>query len=596
MGKKWITLSGLGALAVLLGAGPGLAADISISGFVRQETALKLTGAENLHTQQGNLFNGVTVPRDASVLAPALGLPPEFLQVPATRPVESRNNTFNLVATRLEVDVQATFNENFSGFMKVRAFVDWGVYKDFGDPSLFDTPFYGSSGSLLEVSNDNYMVDLPSLYLDYTKGPLWLRIGNQQIAWGEALFFRVLDVPNGLDLRRHLFIDWASEEYADERVASPAVRGSYQISGDWEIEGFVQKFSPSILPPPNSPFSFIPDQFVVHERQQFNAVDGTWNFGGRVRGQIGDLGVQLIAVRRRNPDGVFRWTRSGINIDLPGLPGSGALLQETPFSVAPIGGVVSAREWFTYAAFVRLDGVQGLNAAIDDFQPWSGLVGGFNVGDSKFLAEQELDLFFQLSGGLRGHIERVYPKETVLGIGLNYVIFGKPGSLLDQLVLRFEASYTPNKKFTRPSLGQVFIRKDEVAIFAAIEKFQRFSQNFPATFMVLQWMRKSQSDLFGRHLSGMGGTVDNVPTGAGSFNALSFALQQPFPSLIWRFDLAVLYDLKGGVLVQPGIRWKPRDTWTLELFVNIIEGKGNDNIMTTFDWADEVGLRLSWLF
>ena len=49
------------------------------------------------------------------------------------------------------------------------------------------------------------MVDLPAFYLDYNKGPLWVRVGNQQIAWGEALFFRVFDVVQGLDLRRLAF-------------------------------------------------------------------------------------------------------------------------------------------------------------------------------------------------------------------------------------------------------------------------------------------------------------------------------------------------------------------------------------------------------
>ncbi|MFZ5609628.1 MAG: DUF1302 family protein [Pseudomonadota bacterium] len=590
------TSAGLGVLIAALAGNATLAAEFSVSGFIRQETSLKLADAENPLTQQGNFFNGVEVPRDASFFAPILGIPPEFLQVPAVRGVESRDNSFNQIATRGEMDIQARFSDQLSGLMRVRGYVDWGLYKDFGDPNFFKTPFYGNRGSLLEIAGENYMFDLPALYLDYNNGPLWLRIGNQQIAWGEAIFFRVLDVPNGLDLRRHLILDWASEEYADERVPAPGVRGSYRVFGDWEIEGFAQKFSPTILPPPNTPYSTIPAAFTVQEKAQFDAVDDSWNFGGRIQGQIGELGVQFIAVRRRNPDGVFRWARSGVNIDLPGVPGSGLVLQETPFSVDPVGGVVSAQEWFTYAAFVRLDGLQGLNAAIDDFQPFTGLIGAFNVGDSRFLGDQQLDLFFQLSGGLRGHIERLYPRETVLGLGLNYVFFGAPGSLLDQLVVRFEGSYTPDKKFTNPTLGRQFIEDGEWAFFLALEKYQRFSQDFPATFIILQWLHRSESDMFGRYLSGMGGTVDRLPTGDKSFNALALAIQQPFPNLIWRFDLAVLYDLKGGALIQPALRWKPVDRWTVEAYVNIIEGSGNDNIMTTLDWADEFGLRLSYLF
>ena len=40
------------------------------------------------------------------------------------------------------------------------------------------------------------------------------------------------------------------------------------------------------------------------------------------------------------------------------------------------------------------------------------------------------------------------------------------------------------------------------------------------------------------------------------YDAVVFAMQQPFAQLIWRADLAVLYDTQGGILVQPAVRWK----------------------------------------
>ena len=62
----------------------------------------------------------------------------------------------------------------------------------------------GAEGSSpLEFAGEQYMIDFPQLYLDYQNGPLTVRLGNQQIAWGDLLFFRIMDVPNGLDLRRH---------------------------------------------------------------------------------------------------------------------------------------------------------------------------------------------------------------------------------------------------------------------------------------------------------------------------------------------------------------------------------------------------------
>ena len=77
-----------------------------------------------------------------------------------------------------------------------------------------NTPLDDGRGSAFEANDDDYMLDLPALYLDYNKGPLWLRVGNQQIAWGEALFFRVFDSVQGLDLRRHSVFGVAAEEYS----------------------------------------------------------------------------------------------------------------------------------------------------------------------------------------------------------------------------------------------------------------------------------------------------------------------------------------------------------------------------------------------
>jgi len=118
----------------------------------------------------------------------------------------------------------------------------------------------------------------------------------------------------------------------------------------------------------------------------------------------------------------------------------------------------------------------------------------------------------------------------------------------------------------------------------------------------LQWMHKSESDLFGRHLDGYGGSTKEAPGwkgpgGRNGFDAISFALQQPSPTLAWRTDLAVLWDPKGGYLVQPGVRWKPREAWSAELFANFIGGTSdNENTLSTFDYANEVAFRLTYQF
>ena len=87
------------------------------------------------------------------------------------------------------------------------------------------------------------------------------------------------------------------------------------------------------------------------------------------------------------------------------------------------------------------------------------------------------------------------------------------------------------------------------------------------------------------------------PSGRDGFDAISFALQQPSPTLAWRTDLAVLWDPKGGYLVQPGVRWKPNEGWSAELFANFVGGKSdNKNTLSTFDYANELAFRLTYQF
>ena len=126
----------------------------------------------------------------------------------------------------------------------------WDLYKNFHlndipganplgrldrKPNLFEYRVNGGSlmsrknPGALEVSGKRFMMDLPRFYLDYHKGPLHVRMGNQQIAWGQSLFFRVMDVPNGLDLRRHSLLDYVPEEFSDKRVPSPC--GARSVHG-----------------------------------------------------------------------------------------------------------------------------------------------------------------------------------------------------------------------------------------------------------------------------------------------------------------------------------------------------------------------------
>jgi len=575
------------------------AVDWQFSGFVRSDTALNTEDDPlNPFNQFGNPYNGVATPRN--------GIYPDT----ATRNFVNSPQTLDLQQFRAELDATGRFNEEFQLVTRARIVTDPGAYASepgLPAPNYLGYTVQGNGHPIpLEFSSRNYNIDFPALFAEYNSGPLDVRLGNQQIAWGQAIFFRVLDVPDGLDFRRHSLLDYVPEEFSDKRVPTPALRATYQVTDNWLIDGFVEKFEPSIYPNTNTPYNFIASQFTVYDK--YNAYNADVNEGIRVKGSIGDIGLQAIYAHRYNPDGVYRWTASGVDRDIPGLVGSGQLLEHTPFEVSA-NGVWSANEWFNYAAQSRLNGLTGLNAAITDFSPYTSLLGAVPVPNMAY-ARQELDTFFQLAGGaelgqnnggLVGTIAREYRQEDDFGAGASYVTSGPPGSLLDQLIINVEGLYVPNRTFTAPSLDVNFLRKPETTVAVVLEKYQRFFESLPATYLVGQFLYKSESDIFGRYIGGLGGTENQLPNGyGGGFKAAAFALQQPFPNLIWRFDFAALYDLKGGLLLQPAIRWKPSGNWSVELFYNYINariGKNpNENIFGGIQYADEVTLRVGYQF
>lgn len=605
---KVAKISTIGAVAVL-GSATVVAAEWSISGLIREEVAVKISDDKNPFNHAGNLYNGVSVANDGlgPLLAP--GIAPATLTRPAS---QTKNNNLNMLATRVELNLDGKLTENWAAHFKLRGITDLvGKAEDaFKDQNLFQQS-YGSNnyGAGLGTAGKDWMLDLPVAYLDYSDGPIWLRMGNQQIAWGEAVFFRVADVANGLDLRRHSLFDVAAEEFSDKRVSSLGVRGSYRFNENAQLESFVQQFAPSVLPGATSPYNPIPAQFVIDQKTGYDKVKNNFNLGFRIQGKFDDIGYQVFAVNRNNPDGVYRWTES---------KGPGAIAG-TPFSSGSGVGVYSAQEWFKYSSLSRLDGLGGLASALNEFS--ATRPGGYLSGTANAIAggcgapgstpgayavntssaSCILNTFFDPVAGfgnLQGWLVREFPRESVFGFGLNKVFDGEPDSLMDQLIGRFELSYTPNKKFTNPTLSRDYIEKNETNFAFIAEKYHKFSQSLPATYMVLQWMHKSASDMFGRALEGSDNTPGSAPKGIkGGSNSIAFVFQQPTPSLEWRFDLAALTDMKGGWLVQPGAKWKVDKSFQVDIYGNYLRSsnRGKD-FAEGYNYAREVFVRGSWYF
>ena len=599
-------------------------------------------------------FFGVACPNAAGVIQRAGGLSPNGAYVPAGFSAQglAGQDDFDVTMfnTRAEVDVQARISRKLSGYMKARAYF-WGedLFTDgrVGDHFSQKGMFHGDAGNILEVSGGDLLLDFPALYFDYNDGPLWIRVGQQTIAWGEALFFRVMDVANGLDLRRQL-IGVAAEEFSDQRVASPAIRLSYTFNNGYEIDAFAQMFSPSLLPGTNTPYSVVGHGVTLDEEDEFEDAENAINFGIRLTAPVTDsLTLMAMYTNRRDPNGVFRYTDaprhwSGqVNpfclgprndtfqlLNVLGLHGVNPVtlgLGNTPSDgscgspLAPDPWAANSTEFLTKTNEARLDPVKAIQVVVDEWEADRlatreafGFAPERNIIDAISTAEG----FHSSFGAFRAWVTREFKREQIFAVGGNY-IFTSENPWLDQLIVRGEVAVTPDKQFTDTGLSFDFIEETEVVSALILEKYQRFSDAFPATYFVFQWMHRTESDLFGRHLSGMEApdlrdyleadgvtfksTVldDYEPEGQDNANYIAFAFQQPFPNLVWRLDFAMLIDVQGGVLFQPGVRYRPSADWQFDFYATVVEdlsSQRNDTIMETIDFNDEIFARITWFF
>ncbi|MES2681995.1 MAG: DUF1302 family protein [Pseudomonadota bacterium] len=620
-------------------------------------------------------------PITAGAFAPTLGvsnLSPTGGSDTFTRYLPRGEQVINYHALRFETSASINWG-NFSFQSRLRALYDPGAlgydeynYNDYrgidggfqtaesgrpearayrGTPDYFGYSVDGKKNPLLfERSGKNYSIDLPAFFLQYNSGNLTARLGNQTVAWGQLLFFRLFDSANGLDLRRHLFVDRAIEEFADERASAPGLRLTYQVTDSIVADAFAQQFIPTIVPNPNTPYNIVDSRFILHDNYYKNGAYKKFNAGLRVKGDFGQYNAQAFYVNRLNPLGSIRWRKSGVDKALPNdnalgaafnqacqaaiIPaynlqngtnfrtdnGCGPLIAETAFEAGP-NGLNSYVEWFDRASYTKLDALVALNRLIDEFPAAQALLTA--EVDNAEQAANELDAFFIAfgAGGAHGHVERDYYREHLFGLGGGFVTEGEPGSIFDQALINLEVTYTPKRVFTGLDLRQRYDKRDEIQAGLVVEKYQRFFQSVPATYMVFQYLWQKESSLEGLLLDGYGsenytrpGTnyrlTSGVPTNnnpkitpgvSGGANYAVLAFLQPGPQYIFEYSIASLIDIQGGILVQPGIQWKPRGNVTVNLFYNYINsnvwsGNKNKSFLSFIDDRDDITVRLGYQF
>jgi hypothetical protein len=96
--------------------------------------------------------------------------------------------------------------------------------------------------SLSESDRDTYKFEnrLREVYLDlkFRRIPLSLRIGQQQVVWGEADFFRMLDRANPLDVTWHFAQEVPPPSYSWDEIRRPLfmVKGLYNMGAFGPLE------------------------------------------------------------------------------------------------------------------------------------------------------------------------------------------------------------------------------------------------------------------------------------------------------------------------------------------------------------------------
>ena len=219
---------------------------------------------------------------------------------------------FHLLRQLLDVRIYGKFDDNWSAFFQPRFFHDMTKSADSRLRQYESLPvkFNGGSGVMLRAGGKDFKAEMWQAYVDYRQGNLWLRLGKQSIAWGEAVALRVLDVVNPLDLSQSLFFDRAAEEFDAIRIPQWFLRANYTIPSQ-TIPDLTAEFLlnpgagvPTLLPPQGSPYNVVPSVVKIDD----NVNHGEPTFGGRLTGTAADIQFSLNYLTKPNDDavGVFR--------------------------------------------------------------------------------------------------------------------------------------------------------------------------------------------------------------------------------------------------------------------------------------------------
>lgn len=521
---------------------------IDLQNAVETDWALSTAGKNNPYNN--NSVAGVQCP-DHSTSAPGCS-------------ASTNGNTFNLAAFRydgllngrVDSDIANRVGlDNWDFFIHARVWTNIAPYVDGNMPKISEMDYgqkYPGNGWSAASTQNEWEMDAASAYTDLRKGRWWLRLGKQQIVYGQELGFQTLDQVDSLNLTRHSLFNWSGMEFSDARIGEWAARLSYDMGGFFDKYGvervrataWVAQWQPSVYLPAGSAYNTTAAYVKVLPGTGVTSALKDPDYGVVLEWHT--LGIDWSANFYSHPENWGILTPHNQNVFVPGV---GTI-------VAPL-----QHNWGT-----------GLPGA--DF----GLPGG---GNYDYLLSRE------------------FPRENIFGGMASYMIqpvYTFPGSILfNGDIVRVSGTYTPHKDVNYtpvvgPQAGQMLdIARGELNMAVDVDRNLRWSDTYPSLFILLEYNYRSLTSVFG----------NTYQRGAGHkmTNTILLSLSQPLPLARW--SLANVFEPEANnnwsFFDQPGVDYKPTSSQEYNVFWNFATGNSG-SAFGPDRYSDELVFRAIYKF